>query len=71
MRIVEGDLIKIERQQQIEKMEQADLEKKVKRLEEGSCQTLDDWIALAKQRNYKFPQAWATRRYELRCKRRA
>lgn len=71
LRIVEGDLIKIERQQQIEKMEQADLEKKVKRLEEGSCQTLDDWIALAKQRNYKFPQAWATRRYELRCKRRA
>jgi DNA repair protein RadD len=71
VRIVEGDLIKIERQQQIEKMEQADLEKKVKRLEEGSCQTLDDWIALGKQRGYKFPIQWGTRRYELRCKRRA
>jgi DNA repair protein RadD len=67
--VVEGDLIKIERQQQIEKAEHAEIEKKVKRIEEGSCKTLEDWIALAKQREYRFPLQWATRRYELRCRR--
>jgi len=69
IRVVEGDLVKIERQQKIEQAQAADVAKTVRRMEEVNCKTLDDWINLAKQREYRFALAWATKRYELRCRR--
>lgn len=67
--VVEGDLVKIERQAVIKKAEEDQIAKTVKRMEEVNCKTLEDWITLAKQREYRFPIQWATKRYELRCKR--
>jgi len=69
IRVVEGDLVKIERQQKIDQAQAADVAKTGRRLEEVNCKTMDDWINLAKQRDYRFPVAWATTRYELRCRR--
>ncbi len=70
-----GDLMLVTRAKTPEEKAAADALReslrKEKRLEERYCETLEDWVKLAKQRNYKFPVQWAKRRYELRCKRRA
>lgn len=44
-------------------------QKKAKRREEGMCETLEDWEALADERGYK--KGWAKHRYEARQKKEA
>jgi superfamily II DNA or RNA helicase len=39
-----------------------------RRLEESRCETLQDWIKLAKSRGYEHPVYWAKRRYNFRQK---
>jgi superfamily II DNA or RNA helicase len=41
-------------------------EKRAKRREEGMCETLEDWEAIAEERGYK--KGWARMRYQLRQK---
>lgn len=38
--------------------------KRARGKEEGECETLEDWIELAKRREYKFPIAWAKHRHK-------
>lgn len=54
----------IREQKRLERMQ----EKKQRGFEESKCETLEDWVNLAKSRNYKFPVHWAKRRYGLRKK---
>lgn len=42
---------------------------KARKEEESGCQTLEDWIALAKKRHYPNPVGWARVRFQLRDKR--
>jgi superfamily II DNA or RNA helicase len=38
----------------------------MRKREEAACKSLQDWIALGKQRGYEFPAAWALKRHGLR-----
>jgi len=44
------------------------VESKKRKTEEGQCKTLDDFIELGKDRGYKYPEAWAEKRYSFRRK---
>ena len=69
IKIVEGDLIKIERREKIEREQAQAMEKRTKRFEESQCNSLEDLVNLAKKRGYKFAEKWAERRYQLRVRR--
>lgn len=68
IKVVEGDLIKIERQRKLEAVEHKQQQAKARRLEESNCKTFEEWLELGQERNYEFPKKWAARRAELRCK---
>lgn len=65
---LQGSLIRVTRQNKEQLEEARLLMQKTRRLEESECRKLDDWVKLAKDRGYKFPIAWAKKRYELRCR---
>jgi hypothetical protein len=52
-------------QEEQERQERA----RVRRLEEASCQTLADWVALGTRREYRNPVGWARVRYGHRQRR--
>lgn len=62
---IEGDLVEIDKEAM---MYQLEVEKKQKRREQGSCQTLQDLIALGRDRGYKGDGwargVWAARQYK-------
>jgi len=66
---VQGELIRVTREERELEHQKKQEAVKERRLEEGACQTYEDWLELAKSRGYKFPAQWAKRRYQLRVKR--
>jgi len=65
---IEGSLIRVTRQNKEQLEEARQHAQKTRRLEESNCHKLEDWIVLAKERGYKFPIAWAKKRYDIRCR---
>ena len=66
---VQGELIRVTREERELEHQKKQEAVKGRRLEEGACKTYEDWLELAKSRGYKFPAQWAKRRYKLRVKR--
>lgn len=67
---VQGELIRVTREEKQREHELKAQAHKTRRIEESQCRSLEDWIALAKQRGYKFPRQWAERRYRFRVQNR-
>lgn len=67
---VSGDLVEIGANDRAIAKQQAEMAKqeaiRQKKAEQGQAETLDDLIALGKQRGYKFPQQWAERIFKFR-----
>ncbi|WNA15552.1 hypothetical protein [Acinetobacter phage HFM1] len=58
---VEGELVKIDKEAL---KYQLDIERKSKRMEQGQCKTLQDFIALGRERGYK--DGWARKMWAIR-----
>lgn len=68
--IEDGELVELTKAAQEQVRQQTELAKqeaiRQKKAEQGQAETLDDLIALGKQRGYKFPQQWAERIFKFR-----
>lgn len=69
MKQVDGELVELTAAAKERMRQQAELEKKKARRQrlsaEHQCKTLDDLIALGKERGYQHPVQWAKRRWEF------
>lgn len=72
---VSGDLIEISANERAIAKQQAELakqaEQRERKREQGKAQTLEDLIALGRQRGYKYPEQWAKKYFSARQNKRA